>query len=92
MTTRSGTINIYSTRIEIENYILFRVRRYRGGLFMLTSIIKRDRSKVPFKREKIVWAIFKAATAVGGDDFATSEQLANEVVKMAEQRYPDGVA
>ena len=59
---------------------------------MLTQIIKRDRSKVPFKKEKIVWAIFKAATAVGGDDFATSEKLADQVVLMAEQRYPEGVA
>ena len=59
---------------------------------MLTQIVKRDRSKVPFKKEKIVWAIFKAATAVGGDDFATSEKLADQVVLMAEQQYPEGVA
>ncbi|HHU05424.1 MAG TPA: ribonucleoside triphosphate reductase [Clostridiales bacterium] len=59
---------------------------------MLKQIIKRDRSCVPFKKEKIVLAIFKAATAVGGNDFATSERLADEVVKIAEERYPDGVA
>lgn len=59
---------------------------------MLTRIIKRDRSTVPFKQEKIVLAIFKAATAVGGDDFTTSQQLADEVVSLAEARYPDGIA
>ena len=59
---------------------------------MLTQIIKRDRSVVPFKKEKIVLAIFKAATAVGGKDFSTSEKLADDVVKIAEMRFPDGVA
>lgn len=59
---------------------------------MLKQIIKRDRTVVPFKKEKIVLAIFKAATAVGGNDFATSERLADEVVKIAEERYPDGIA
>lgn len=59
---------------------------------MLTQIIKRDRSTVPFKKEKIVLAIFKAATAVGGDDFMTAERLAQEVIRIAEQKYPDGIA
>ncbi|HML36518.1 MAG TPA: anaerobic ribonucleoside-triphosphate reductase, partial [Bacillota bacterium] len=52
---------------------------------MLKQIIKRDRSIVLFKKEKIVLAIFKAAKAVGGNDFSTSE-------KLAEERYPDGIA
>lgn len=59
---------------------------------MLKQIIKRDRSIVLFKKEKIVLAIFKAAKAVGGDDFSTSEKLAEEAVRMAELRYPDGIA
>lgn len=59
---------------------------------MLTQIIKRDRTTVPFKSEKIVLAIFRAATAVGGDDFTTSQQLADEVVRLADLRYPDGIA
>ncbi len=58
---------------------------------MLTKIVKRDRSCVPFKKEKIVLAIFKAATAVGGNDFTTSEKLAEEVVEIAEQRFPEGM-
>lgn len=59
---------------------------------MLNQIIKRDRTYAAFKKEKIVLAIFKAATAVGGNDFATAEKLANEVVRIAELSYPDGIA
>lgn len=59
---------------------------------MLKQIIKRDRSIVLFKKEKIVLAIFKAAKAVGGNDFSTSEKLAEEAVRMAEERFPDGIA
>lgn len=58
---------------------------------MINQIIKRDHSHAPFKKEKIVLAIFKAANAVGGNDFATSENLADEVLSIAEQRYPDGI-
>lgn len=57
----------------------------------LTQIVKRDRSTVPFKKEKIVLAIFKAANAVGGNDFSISEKLGDQVVGIAEQRYPEGV-
>ncbi|NLO46697.1 MAG: ribonucleoside triphosphate reductase [Clostridiales bacterium] len=59
---------------------------------MLNQMIKRDRSVVPFKKEKIVLAIFKAAYAVGGEDFSLSERLAGEVIAIAEKRFPDGVA
>ncbi len=59
---------------------------------MLKQIVKRDRSTEPFKKEKIVLAIFKAASAVGGTDFKLSEKIADQVVLIAEQRYPDGVA
>jgi ribonucleoside-triphosphate reductase len=59
---------------------------------VLKQIIKRDRSIVLFKKEKIVLAIFKAAKAVGGNDFSTSEKLADEAIRMAEERYPDGIA
>ena len=59
---------------------------------MITQIIKRDRSYVPFRKEKIVLAIFKAANAVGGNDFTTSEKLTEEVFSIAEAQYPDGIA
>ncbi len=59
---------------------------------MLSQIIKRDHTSAPFKKEKIVLAIFKAASAVGGDDFSISERLGNEVVSIAEKKYLDGIA
>jgi ribonucleoside-triphosphate reductase len=59
---------------------------------MLQQIIKRDRSLVPFRKEKIIFAIFKAANAVGGNDFALAEKLASQVLALAEQKFPDGVA
>jgi hypothetical protein len=36
---------------------------------MITQIRKRDGRIAPFKNEKITWAIFKAATAVGGNNW-----------------------
>ncbi|MBU1145268.1 MAG: ribonucleoside triphosphate reductase [Firmicutes bacterium] len=59
---------------------------------MLKQIVKRDQTVVPFRKEKIVLAIFKSASSVGGSDFSKSEQLANEVVKIAEEKYPNGTA
>ena len=59
---------------------------------MLTQILKRNGSSVPFKKEKIVLAIFKAANAVGGNDFSIAEKLGDEVIQIAQQRYPDGIA
>jgi len=59
---------------------------------VIKQIVKRDQSVVPFRREKIVLAIFKAASSVGGSDFAKSEELAAEVVGMAEAKYPNGIA
>mgnify|MGYP000235811125 FL=1 len=47
---------------------------------MITRVIKRNGTCVPFKQEKITWAIYKAAVAVGGDDFAKAQALSNEVV------------
>ena len=59
---------------------------------MLKTIRKRDGSEVPFQKEKIAWAIFKAASAVGGHDWDRAEQLANEAVDVAALKYKDGIA
>ena len=40
---------------------------------MITQIKKRDGSTQAFQKEKITWAIFKAVTAVGGDDFDNAQ-------------------
>ncbi len=50
---------------------------------MITHIRKRDNTVTPFKKEKIAWAIFKAATAVGGDDFDLAQRLCDQVVEKA---------
>lgn len=54
---------------------------------MLNKIRKRDGSVVVFQPEKITWAIFKAANAVGGDDWEKAEHLSQQVVDMAELKY-----
>ena len=59
---------------------------------MLQQIIKRDRTQVPFRKEKIIFAIFKAANAVGGNDFSQAEKLADRVVTLAEDKFSGGVA
>ena len=59
---------------------------------MLQQIVKRNRAQVPFRKEKIIFAIFKAANAVGGTDFALAEKLTEQVLVLADQKYPDGVA
>lgn len=58
---------------------------------MLQSIRKRDGKIVPFRSEKITWAIFKAANAVGGDDWDRAEALSDEVVRMIEEKFPDQI-
>ncbi len=59
---------------------------------MPKQIVKRDGSVVPFRKEKIVLAIFKAASSVGGTDFSRSEFLAEQVCEMADRKYPNGTA
>ncbi|HAL73546.1 MAG TPA: ribonucleoside triphosphate reductase, partial [Clostridiales bacterium] len=59
---------------------------------MLTQIRKRDGRIVGFKHEKITWAIFKAANAVGGNNWTMAEDLTCQVLEMASQKYPDGLA
>lgn len=62
----------------------------RGGyIFMdISQIKKRDGRIVPFEKEKITKAIWKAAQAVGGKDYQTALDLTDKVVEIAE--YVDG--
>jgi uridine kinase len=53
---------------------------------MIEKIVKRDGRLVPFDREKIVFAIFRAAVAVGGRDRETAERVADDVTAMLEKR------
>ncbi|MDD3921523.1 MAG: anaerobic ribonucleoside-triphosphate reductase, partial [Eubacteriales bacterium] len=58
---------------------------------MFKQIRKRDGSVVPFQQEKITWAIFKAANAVGGNDWDRAEQLCEEVVRLAQRQFGEQV-
>jgi len=54
-------------------------------------VIKRDGNVVPFDRERIATAIFKAATSVGGTNRALAESLAAEVERRCiEDTYSKG--
>ncbi|MHB1293861.1 MAG: ribonucleoside triphosphate reductase [Anaerolineae bacterium] len=52
---------------------------------------KRDGRIVPFEQEKITNAIFKAAQAVGGDDYERAVFVSNAVVAMIDERYGEDV-
>jgi len=54
------------------------------------QVIKRTGEVVPFNKERIVNAIYRAAVAVGGRDRSTAEGLANQVVEVLEQTMPAG--
>jgi uridine kinase len=50
----------------------------------ITHIIKRTGALVPFNRERITNAIYRAAIAVGGRDRATAVQLTDQVLEILE--------
>lgn len=50
----------------------------------ITHVIKRNGAVVPFNRDRITNAIYRAAVAVGGRDRAVAEKLAGEVVAVLE--------
>lgn len=55
----------------------------------LHKVVKRDGRNVPFDNSKIADAIFQAATAVGGEDRQTAEDLAEIVTVFLENNYSD---
>ncbi len=59
---------------------------------MLKKIVKRDGKVVPFRPEKIQIAIFKAVKEVGGDDFEKAKEIADEIVEIADKKFPKGIA
>jgi len=54
------------------------------------NVIKRDGNVVPFDRDRIATAIFKAAATVGGSDREIAEKLAAEVEQRCEASYIKG--
>ncbi|MDR1136160.1 MAG: ribonucleoside triphosphate reductase [Clostridiales Family XIII bacterium] len=49
---------------------------------MITQVRKRNNELAPFEQEKIAWALYKAAEAVGGKDFDLAFRLSDQVVEM----------
>lgn len=58
----------------------------------ITHVVKRSGAIVPFNQERISNAIYRAAVAVGGRDRERAEWLAGEVVRILEERCPQGHA
>jgi len=58
---------------------------------MIDMIIKRDGRTVPFDREKIASAVYRAAVACGGRDREEAERVTEDVLRMlAARREPSG--
>ena len=56
---------------------------------MITKIIKRNGRLESFNQEKIVHAIFKAATACGGSDYERAEEIGRQVVDVLQRNFKD---
>lgn len=56
---------------------------------MFKEIIKRNGKHETFKPEKITWAIYSAALACGGNDFARAEELSRQVIELAQKKFVD---
>ena len=54
---------------------------------MISYVIKRDGSQVPFDRNRITQAIFNAAKSVGGNNIDIADELTDEVVKAVDRQY-----
>lgn len=54
---------------------------------VLSQVIKRDKSVVPFAQSKITNAIFKAGKATGEFGAEVAQRLSDEVVKILEQKF-----
>jgi len=58
----------------------------------MKQVRKRNGNVVNFYQEKITWAIFKAANAVGGNDWNKAQNLCIQVVEIVDKKHPDGIA
>jgi uridine kinase len=56
----------------------------------ITHVVKRSGAIVPFNKDRITNAIYRAAVAVGGRDRQRAEFLAGQVVEILEKRCSEG--
>jgi uridine kinase len=54
----------------------------------MTHVVKRTGAVVPFNKDRITNAIYRAAVAVGGRDRSIAEGLADQVIAMLEETTP----
>ena len=54
----------------------------------ITKVYKRDGTVIPFDKQRIRLAIYKAASEVGEQDMKLAGQLADEVVNILENHFP----
>ncbi len=55
----------------------------------ITHVIKRSGAIVPFKQERVINAIYRAAVAVGGRDKEKAEELAEQVIEILNQKFDE---
>lgn len=56
---------------------------------MIKKVCKRNGDVLPFRKERIAWAIFKAASSVGGNDWSKAEELCDQVLELLDKKYSD---
>lgn len=56
---------------------------------MVTEILKRDGRTSRYEKKKITDAIYKAAEAAGGQDYATAKELSDKVDNILNEKYID---
>ncbi len=56
----------------------------------ITNVVKRTGAVVPFRKERIANAIYRAAVAVGGRDRSVADRLADQVVEALEEQAAPG--
>jgi len=81
---KSGGYTIYLFIAQTNHYIWW-FGIIEEESVMVTQVMKRDGRKVTFNIEKIANAIFKAAQAVGGNDYDEALEIAGKVCDLIEE-------
>ena len=77
--------------VVAEKTVLLTLQPLQTTDRIFKSIRKRDGRIVAFDRDKIVSAVFKAAKAVGGEDYQLAEELADAAAKYLATKKGNGI-
>ncbi|MEJ2113906.1 MAG: ATP cone domain-containing protein [Flavobacteriaceae bacterium] len=55
----------------------------------ITHVVKRTGAIVPFRKERVINAIYRAAVAVGGRDKEKAEDLAEQVIQILNEKFDE---